>query len=149
MSSRMALEGVSATGTRAPFPCGDVRFRKRLVEVGRDVVLFVDSITRLSRAHNTARNSGRTGTGGLDVRALEKPRQIFSAARKTEEAGSLTIIASVLVVLAVAPHDGHLDVAGPDRTGTAPIAAAGVFNAASRSGSTTQGLRQLALVSRT
>jgi transcription termination factor Rho len=70
---------------------------KRLVEVGRDVVLFVDSITRLSRAHNTARNSGRTGSGGLDVRALEKPRQIFASARKTEEAGSLTIIASVLV----------------------------------------------------
>ncbi len=70
---------------------------KRLVEVGRDVVLFVDSITRLSRAHNTARNSGRTGSGGLDVRALEKPRQIFATARKTEEAGSLTIIASVLV----------------------------------------------------
>ncbi len=70
---------------------------KRLVEVGRDVVLFVDSITRLSRAHNTAKNSGRTGSGGLDVRALEKPRQIFAAARKTEEAGSLTIIASVLV----------------------------------------------------
>jgi transcription termination factor Rho len=70
---------------------------KRLVETGRDVVLFVDSITRLSRAHNTARNSGRTGSGGLDVRALEKPRQIFASARKTEEAGSLTIIASVLV----------------------------------------------------
>ncbi len=70
---------------------------KRLVEVGRDVVLFVDSITRLSRAHNTARNSGRTGSGGLDVRALEKPRQMFASARKTEEAGSLTIIASVLV----------------------------------------------------
>jgi transcription termination factor Rho len=70
---------------------------KRLVEVGRDVVLFVDSITRLARAHNTVRNSGRTGSGGLDVRALEKPRQIFAAARKTEEAGSLTIIASVLV----------------------------------------------------
>ncbi|MDB6127728.1 MAG: H+transporting two-sector ATPase alpha/beta subunit central region [Verrucomicrobia bacterium] len=70
---------------------------KRLVEVGRDVVLFVDSITRLSRAHNTARNSGRTGSGGLDVRALEKPRQIFASARKTEEAGSLTIVASVLV----------------------------------------------------
>lgn len=70
---------------------------KRLVEVGRDVVLFVDSITRLSRAHNTARNSGRTGSGGLDVRALEKPRQLFASARKTEEAGSLTIIASVLV----------------------------------------------------
>ncbi|RFC47140.1 MAG: transcription termination factor Rho [Verrucomicrobia bacterium] len=70
---------------------------KRLIEVGRDVVLFVDSITRLSRAHNTARNSGRTGSGGLDVRALEKPRQLFATARKTEEAGSLTIIASVLV----------------------------------------------------
>ncbi len=70
---------------------------KRLVEIGRDVVLFVDSITRLSRAHNTAKNSGRTGSGGLDVRALEKPRQLFASARKTEEGGSLTIIASVLV----------------------------------------------------
>lgn len=70
---------------------------KRLVETGRDVVLFIDSITRLSRAHNTQRNSGRTGSGGLDVRALEKPRQLFAAARKTEEAGSLTIIASVLI----------------------------------------------------
>jgi len=70
---------------------------KRLVECGRDVVLFVDSITRLSRAHNTLNNSGRTGSGGLDVRALERPRQLFAAARKTEEAGSLTIVASVLV----------------------------------------------------
>jgi transcription termination factor Rho len=70
---------------------------KRLVEAGRHVVLFLDSITRLARAHNTARNSGRTGSGGLDVRALEKPRQLFAAARNTEEAGSLTIIASVLV----------------------------------------------------
>jgi len=70
---------------------------RRLVEVGRDVVMFVDSITRLSRAHNTQRNSGRTGSGGLDVRALERPRQLFASARRTEEAGSLTIIASVLV----------------------------------------------------
>ena len=70
---------------------------KRLVETGRNVVLFLDSITRLARAHNSARNSGRTGSGGLDVRALEKPRQLFAAARNTEEAGSLTIIASVLV----------------------------------------------------
>jgi transcription termination factor Rho len=70
---------------------------KRMVEVGRHVVLFLDSITRLSRAHNTQRNSGRTGSGGLDVRALEKPRQLFASARNTEEAGSLTIIASVLV----------------------------------------------------
>ncbi len=70
---------------------------RRLVEAGRDVVLFLDSITRLARAHNSARNSGRTGSGGLDVRALEKPRQLFAAARNTEEAGSLTIVASVLV----------------------------------------------------
>jgi transcription termination factor Rho len=70
---------------------------KRLAETGVHVVLFVDSITRLARAHNSSRNSGRTGSGGLDVRALEKPRQLFAAARNTEEAGSLTIIASVLV----------------------------------------------------
>lgn len=70
---------------------------KRLVETGRDVVLFLDSLTRLARAHNTLKNSGRTGSGGLDVRALEKPRQLFAAARRTEEAGSLTIVASVLV----------------------------------------------------
>lgn len=70
---------------------------KRLVETGRDVVLFLDSLTRLARAHNTQRNSGRTGSGGLDVRALEKPRQLFASARNTEEAGSLTIVASILV----------------------------------------------------
>jgi len=70
---------------------------KRLVEAGKDVVLFVDSLTRLSRAYNTQRNSGRTGSGGLDVRALEKPRQLFASARNTEDGGSLTIIASILV----------------------------------------------------
>ncbi len=70
---------------------------KRLVEAGKDVVLFVDSLTRLSRAYNTKRNSGRTGSGGLDVRALEKPRQLFASARNTEDGGSLTIIASILV----------------------------------------------------
>jgi len=70
---------------------------KRLVEAGKDVVLFLDSLTRLARAHNTARNSGRTGTGGLDVRALERPRQLFASARNTEDGGSLTIIASILV----------------------------------------------------
>jgi transcription termination factor Rho len=70
---------------------------RRLVECGRDVVILLDSLTRLARAHNTQRNSGRTGSGGLDVRALEKPRQIFASARNTEEAGSLTIIASILV----------------------------------------------------
>ncbi len=70
---------------------------KRQMEVGKDVVLLLDSITRLSRAHNANRSSGRTMTGGLDVRALEKPRQLFSSARNTEEAGSLTIIASALI----------------------------------------------------
>jgi transcription termination factor Rho len=70
---------------------------KRLTEAGKDVVLFLDSLTRLARAHNTLRNSGRTGSGGLDVRALEKPRQLFASARNTEDGGSLTIIASILV----------------------------------------------------
>ncbi|MBL9216211.1 MAG: transcription termination factor Rho [Opitutaceae bacterium] len=70
---------------------------KRLVEAGKDVVLLLDSLTRLARAHNTQKNSGRTGSGGLDVRALEKPRQLFAAARNTEDGGSLTIVASILV----------------------------------------------------
>lgn len=71
---------------------------KHLVEVGKDVVLLMDSLTRLSRAHNASKGGGgRTMSGGLDIRALERPRQIFSAARNTEEAGSLTIIASALI----------------------------------------------------
>jgi transcription termination factor Rho len=71
---------------------------KRLVESGKDVVFLLDSITRLSRAFNAASGKGgRTMTGGLDVRALEKPRQIFSSARNCEEGGSLTIIATALI----------------------------------------------------
>ncbi len=71
---------------------------KRLVEAGRDVVFLLDSITRLARSYNAARGGGgRTMTGGLDIRALEKPRQLFSAARNCEEGGSLTIIASALI----------------------------------------------------
>lgn len=71
---------------------------KRLVESGKDVVFLLDSITRLARAYNAASGKGgRTMTGGLDVRALEKPRQLFSAARNCEEGGSLTIIATALV----------------------------------------------------
>ncbi len=71
---------------------------KHLVEVGKDVVLLMDSLTRLSRAHNSAKASGgRTMSGGLDIRALERPRQIFSAARNTDEGGSLTIVASALI----------------------------------------------------
>ena len=71
---------------------------RRLVETGHDVVLLIDSLTRLTRAYNNSKaGSGRTMTGGLDSRAMEKPRQIFSSARNTEEAGSLTIIASALI----------------------------------------------------
>ena len=71
---------------------------KRLVEAGRHVVVLLDSLTRLSRAYNSAKGGGgRTMTGGLDIRALEKPRQLFSSARNTEESGSLTIIASALI----------------------------------------------------
>jgi transcription termination factor Rho len=71
---------------------------KRLVESGRDVVIVLDSLTRLSRASNLTINpSGRTLTGGLDPSALYRPRRFFGAARNIEEGGSLTIVASVLV----------------------------------------------------
>ncbi len=73
---------------------------KRLVEAGRHVVVMMDSLTRVGRAFNRSRrhaSSGRTMTGGIDSRALEVPKQIFGSARNTEEAGSLTVIASCLV----------------------------------------------------
>jgi transcription termination factor Rho len=71
---------------------------KRLVECGRDVVIVLDSITRLARAYNTTSPaSGKILTGGIDAHALQKPKRFFGAARNTEEAGSLTIIASALV----------------------------------------------------
>jgi transcription termination factor Rho len=73
---------------------------KRMVEAGRHVVVMLDSLTRMGRAFNRSRkhaSSGRTMTGGIDSRALEVPKQIFGAARNTEEAGSLTIIATCLV----------------------------------------------------
>jgi transcription termination factor Rho len=73
---------------------------KRMVESGKHVVILLDSLTRLGRAFNNSRrfaSSGRTLSGGLDSKALEVPRQLFGAARNTEEAGSLTIIASCLV----------------------------------------------------
>ncbi|MAV39601.1 MAG: transcription termination factor Rho [Puniceicoccaceae bacterium] len=71
---------------------------KRLVESGKDVVLLLDSITRLSRAYNSASGKGgRTMTGGLDSRALEKPRQLFASARNCEDGASLTIIATALI----------------------------------------------------
>lgn len=71
---------------------------KRMVETGRDVVILLDSLTRLSRASNlTVPNSGKTLSGGLDPAALYGPRRFFGAARNIEEGGSLTIISSVLV----------------------------------------------------
>ncbi len=71
---------------------------KRLVEMGRDVVILLDSITRYSRASNLTINpSGRTLSGGLDPAALYRPRRFFGAARNVEEGGSLTIIATALV----------------------------------------------------
>jgi transcription termination factor Rho len=71
---------------------------KRHLEMGEDVLILLDSLTRLGRAFNTlVGSSGRTMTGGLDIRALELPKQMFGSARKVENGGSLTIIASVLV----------------------------------------------------
>jgi transcription termination factor Rho len=70
---------------------------KRLVESGQDVFVLLDSITRVGRAFNNASTGGRTGSGGLDNRALEIPRRLFAAARNTEEAGSLTIVATALI----------------------------------------------------
>ncbi|MCP5523088.1 MAG: transcription termination factor Rho [Verrucomicrobiales bacterium] len=71
---------------------------RRMVEAGKDVLVLLDSITRVARAYNSVHGgSGRTMTGGVDARALEIPRKIFAAARKTEEAGSLTIVATALV----------------------------------------------------
>ena len=71
---------------------------RRLVEQGKDVVILLDSITRLARAHNLViPPSGRTLSGGLDPAALHKPKRFFGAARKLEEAGSLTILATALV----------------------------------------------------
>jgi transcription termination factor Rho len=71
---------------------------KRLVEAGRDVVILLDSITRLARAHNTiAPQSGRILSGGVEAKALQKPKHFFGAARKIEGGGSLTIVATALV----------------------------------------------------
>jgi transcription termination factor Rho len=71
---------------------------KRLVEHGKDVVILLDSITRLARAYNTVEpHSGRILTGGVDANALHKPRRFFAAARNIEEGGSLTILATALV----------------------------------------------------
>jgi transcription termination factor Rho len=75
-----------------------VQRAKRLVEEGEDVVILLDSLTRLCRAHNNAASAGgRTLSGGVDAGALLGPKRFFGAARETEEAGSLTILATALV----------------------------------------------------
>lgn len=71
---------------------------KRLVEMGKDVVILLDSLTRLARAYNTVvPSSGKVLTGGVDAHALQRPKRFFGAARKIEEGGSLTIVATALV----------------------------------------------------
>ena len=71
---------------------------RRLVEMGQDVFVLMDSLTRIDSAFNNAQGGGgRTMSGGVDSRALEIPRKIFAAARNTEEAGSLTIMATALI----------------------------------------------------
>ena len=75
-----------------------LEYAKRKVEAGKDVVLLLDSLTRLGRAFNIhQKSSGRTMSGGVDARALEIPKRIFGAARKLEDGGSLTIVATALV----------------------------------------------------
>ncbi len=71
---------------------------KRMVELGKDVVILLDSITRLARAYNTATpSSGKVLSGGVDANALHKPKRFFGAARNIEQGGSLTIIATALI----------------------------------------------------
>jgi transcription termination factor Rho len=75
-----------------------LEYAKRKAETGRDVVILLDSLTRLGRAFNIhQKSSGRTMSGGVDIRALEIPKRIFGAARKLEDGGSLTIIATALI----------------------------------------------------
>ena len=71
---------------------------RRLVEMGKDVVVFMDSLTRMSRAfNNLQKGSGRILSGGIDARTMEKPRRFFGSARKVEDGGSLTVVATCLI----------------------------------------------------
>ncbi|SBT41206.1 transcription termination factor Rho [Micromonospora auratinigra] len=103
MSRSVKGEVVAATFDRPPQDHTTVaelaiERAKRLVEAGQDVVVLIDSLTRLGRAYNLAvRSTGRTLSGGVDVAALNPPKQLLAAARATEEGGSLTILASALV----------------------------------------------------
>jgi transcription termination factor Rho len=71
---------------------------KRMVEFGKDVVIFLDSITRLARAWNSeCPSSGKVLSGGIDANAMQRPKRFFGSARKVEEGGSLTIVATALI----------------------------------------------------
>ena len=102
---RRAVKGEVAVSTNDKPPENHVRVTetalkkaKRLVETGMDVVILMDSLTRLGRAYNLLqRGGGRTLSGGMDSRTLERPKAFFGAARKVEDGGSLTIIATALV----------------------------------------------------
>jgi transcription termination factor Rho len=103
MERAIKAEVVSSTFDEAPerhVQVADIVLQKarRLVEAKHDVVILLDSITRLARAHNlTVPHSGRTLSGGLDSNALQKPKKFFGSARNIEEGGSLTIIATALI----------------------------------------------------
>jgi transcription termination factor Rho len=100
-----AVEGEVAVSTNDRPPESHTRLTeivlkkaKRLVEAGRDVVILMDSLTRLGRAYNLLqRGGGRTLTGGLDSRSLERPKAFFAGARNVEGGGSLTIVATALI----------------------------------------------------
>src|SRR5947209_6286166 len=70
---------------------------KRLAELGKKVFVLLDSLTRLARAYNKTSNTGRTMSGGMDVRAMDVPKRLFGSARKFEEGGSLTILGTALI----------------------------------------------------
>jgi transcription termination factor Rho len=70
---------------------------KRIAEAGGQVLILLDSLTRLARAYNKGSNSGRTMSGGMDIRAMDVPKRLFGAARTFDEGGSLTVLATALV----------------------------------------------------
>ena len=103
MKRNVEAEVISSTFDEAPerhVAVADMVIQKarRMVEFGEDVVILLDSITRLGRAHNAViPHSGKILSGGVDSNALKKPKQFFGAARNTEESGTLTIIATALI----------------------------------------------------
>ena len=96
--SHIFLTGKAGTGKTTFLRNLQLKKAKRMVECGHDVVIFLDSITRLARAYNTvAPASGKVLSGGVDANALHKPKRFFGAARNIEGGGSLTIVATALI----------------------------------------------------